>query len=43
MRATVPFGDPKRQHEAIRGELDTAVARVLDSGWDILGLEERAF
>lgn len=43
MRATVPFGDPKRQHEALRGELDTAVARVLDSGWYILGPEVRAF
>ncbi len=39
----VPFGDLKRQYEALRGELDAAAARVLASGWYILGPEVRAF
>jgi dTDP-4-amino-4,6-dideoxygalactose transaminase len=40
---TVPFGDLKRQYEAIKPELDEAAARVLASGWYILGPEVRAF
>ncbi|NBU63590.1 MAG: DegT/DnrJ/EryC1/StrS family aminotransferase [Chloroflexia bacterium] len=39
----VPFGDFKRQIMPIRGELDLAIARVLDSGAYILGPEVRAF
>lgn len=39
----VPFGDLKRQYEAIKAELDAAAARVLASGWYILGPEVRAF
>jgi dTDP-4-amino-4,6-dideoxygalactose transaminase len=39
----IPFGDLKRQHDAIRDELEAAVRRVLDSGWYILGPEVRAF
>jgi dTDP-4-amino-4,6-dideoxygalactose transaminase len=39
----VPFGDLKRQHIAIRSEIDAAIARVLDSGWYILGQEVSAF
>lgn len=39
----VPFGDLKRQYEALRAELDAAAARVLASGWYILGPEVRAF
>jgi dTDP-3-amino-3,4,6-trideoxy-alpha-D-glucose transaminase len=39
----VPFGDPKRQHDAIRPELDEAIGRVLSSGSYILGPETRAF
>jgi dTDP-4-amino-4,6-dideoxygalactose transaminase len=39
----VPFGDLKRQNEALRPELDAAFARVLDSGWYILGREVTAF
>lgn len=39
----VPFGDLRRQNEALRPELDAAIARVLDSGWYILGREVVAF
>lgn len=39
----VPFGDLRRQDEAVRAELDAAIARVLDSGWYILGAEVAAF
>ena len=37
------FGDLQRQYESIKGELDAAAARVLASGWYILGPEVRAF
>lgn len=40
---SVPFGDLKRQNEPIRAELEAAFARVLDSGWYILGKEVAAF
>jgi dTDP-4-amino-4,6-dideoxygalactose transaminase len=43
MELSVPFGDLKRQHEALRPELEAAAARVLASGWYILGPEVRAF
>jgi len=39
----IPFGDLKRQYESIKAELDEAAARVLASGWYILGPEVRAF
>lgn len=39
----VPFGDFKAQLRPIRAEIDAAVARVLDSGWFILGPEGEAF
>jgi dTDP-4-amino-4,6-dideoxygalactose transaminase len=39
----VPFGDLKRQHTAIRAELDAAIGRVLASGWYVLGPETKAF
>lgn len=39
----IAFGDLKRQYERIRPELDEAVARVLASGWYVLGPEVRAF
>jgi dTDP-4-amino-4,6-dideoxygalactose transaminase len=39
----VPFGDSKRQYEAIKPELDEAAARVLASGRYILGPEVQAF
>jgi len=40
---TIPIGDLKRQYEAIKPELDEAAARVLASGWYILGAEVHAF
>lgn len=40
---SVPFGDLKRQNDALRSELDAAFARVMDSGWYILGKEVTAF
>src|SRR5262249_12649579 len=40
---SVPFGDFKAHVAALRGEIDAAVARVLDSGWFILGPEGEAF
>jgi dTDP-4-amino-4,6-dideoxygalactose transaminase len=39
----VPFGDLRRQNATIRPELDAAVARVIESGWYILGREVAAF
>jgi dTDP-4-amino-4,6-dideoxygalactose transaminase len=39
----VPFGDFKAHLRPIRAEIDAAVARVLDSGWFILGPEGEAF
>jgi dTDP-4-amino-4,6-dideoxygalactose transaminase len=39
----VPFVDFKAHVAALRGEIDAAVARVLDSGWFILGPEGEAF
>ena len=41
--AAIPIGDLKRQYEALKPELDAAAARVLASGWYILGPEVRAF
>lgn len=39
----IPVFDLKRQTESIRSELDRAIARVLSSGWYILGEEVEAF
>jgi dTDP-4-amino-4,6-dideoxygalactose transaminase len=39
----VPFVDLKAGIAAMRGELDAAIARVVDSGWFILGPEVEAF
>jgi hypothetical protein len=36
------FNDLARGVEATRGELDAAVARVLSSGWFVLGTEGQA-
>jgi dTDP-4-amino-4,6-dideoxygalactose transaminase len=41
--APVSFVDFKAHVAGLRGELDAAVARVLDSGWFILGPEGEAF
>ncbi|MBK9713518.1 MAG: DegT/DnrJ/EryC1/StrS family aminotransferase [Kouleothrix sp.] len=43
MAVNIPFGDLRRQYESIRPELDAAAARVLASGWYILGPEVQAF
>lgn len=40
---TIPFLDLKAAYAELRGEIDAAVARVLDSGWYILGAEVEAF
>lgn len=40
---TVPFLDLKAAHQELRGELDAAIARVLDSGWFVLGQEVEGF
>jgi dTDP-4-amino-4,6-dideoxygalactose transaminase len=41
--STIPFVGLKAQVAALRPELDAAIARVLDSGWFILGPEVEAF
>jgi dTDP-4-amino-4,6-dideoxygalactose transaminase len=41
--SSVPFGDLRRQNAVMRAELDAAVARVIESGWYILGREVVAF
>jgi dTDP-4-amino-4,6-dideoxygalactose transaminase len=40
---TVPQANPGAGYRALRDEIDAAVARVLQSGWYILGQEVRAF
>lgn len=39
----IPFLDLRAQYIELKSEIDTAVARVLDSGWYILGPEVEAF
>lgn len=43
----VPFGDLNRHYQAVKGDIDQAVQRVLESGWFVLGKEgsdfEKAF
>ncbi|MBX0328814.1 DegT/DnrJ/EryC1/StrS family aminotransferase [Oscillochloris sp. ZM17-4] len=39
----VPFGDLRRQNAVMRAELDAAMARVIESGWYILGREVASF
>jgi dTDP-4-amino-4,6-dideoxygalactose transaminase len=43
IRQLVPFGDLKRQNSVMRSEIDSAIARVIDGGWYILGKEVEAF
>ena len=40
---SVPQANPGAGYRALRAEIDAAVARVLQSGWYILGQEVRAF
>ncbi len=39
----IPFGDLRRQYEAMRFDIDAAVRRVHERGWFILGEEGGAF
>ena len=39
----IPFFDLTKQYESIQSEIDDATARVLKSGWYILGEQVRAF
>ena len=39
----IPFGDLGRHYRQIKGEIDEAVQRVLESGWYILGKELETF
>jgi dTDP-4-amino-4,6-dideoxygalactose transaminase len=39
----IPFFDLTKQYETIKSEIDDATARVLKSGWFILGPEVKAF
>ena len=39
----IPFFDLTKQYESIKSEIDDATARVLKSGWFILGSEVQAF
>ncbi len=39
----VPFGDLRRQYEALQEEIDAAVRRVHERGWFILGVEGEGF
>lgn len=43
MSAAIPFLDLKAAYLELKSEIDAAVARVLDSGWYILGEEVEAF
>jgi len=43
MSETIPFMELAREVAAIRPEVDAAIARVLDSGWFILGAELERF
>ena len=43
MAAKVPFVDLRATGAELRGELSTAVSRVMDSGWYLLGPELEAF
>jgi len=40
---TVPQANPGAGYRALKAEIDTAVARVLESGWYVLGQEGQAF
>ena len=39
----VPFANLRRGVDELRPEIDAAIARVLDSGWFVLGEEGRRF
>ena len=39
----VPFVDLKAQYQSIKNEIDSAIARVVESGWYVLGPEVETF
>src|SRR5260370_37325526 len=41
--AQVPFVDLKAQYRSIKGEIDAAIARVIESAWFVLGPEVESF
>ena len=43
MKTTIPFLDLRAAYLELKPEIDAAIARVLDSGWFILGPEVEAF
>lgn len=43
MASTIPQTNPRAGYHARREEIDTAIARVLESGWYILGAEVAGF
>jgi dTDP-4-amino-4,6-dideoxygalactose transaminase len=43
MKTTIPFLDLRAAYLELKPEIDAAIARVLDSGWYILGPEVEAF
>ena len=43
MSPEIPFGDLRREYQALGATLDGAIKRVLESGWFILGSETSAF
>lgn len=43
MKPPIPFLDLRAAYLELKPEIDAAIARVLDSGWYILGPEVEAF
>ena len=43
MSQVIPQANPGAGYRALRAEIDAAVARVLESGWYVLGAEGRSF
>jgi dTDP-4-amino-4,6-dideoxygalactose transaminase len=43
MTYRVPFCDLTRANDALRADIDRAIARVIDSGWFLRGVETEAF
>lgn len=39
----VPFGDLRRQYDTIKDEIDSAISRVIERGWFVLGKEVEQF
>ena len=43
MASSIPLGDLTREYSRIRSEIDSAIERVLQKGWFVLGPEGEAF